>query len=63
MMSGDEDSPNLPPEWRNNLPLADALRAHYKDVLNEPVPEKLQELIKALKQKAREISDKKDASE
>lgn len=60
MMSGDEDSPNLPPEWRKNLPLAGALRDHYKDVLNEPIPEKLQELIKALKEKEREQSENED---
>ncbi|MEO0606846.1 MAG: NepR family anti-sigma factor [Pseudomonadota bacterium] len=61
MMSGDEDSPNLPPEWRKNLPLADALRAHYKDVLNEPVPEKLKELIKALREKERQASEKDES--
>ena len=40
-MSGDKDSPKLPPEWRPKKPMGEALRDRYKEVLNEPVPERL----------------------
>lgn len=53
-MSGKKDLPELPPEWRKNTPLGEALRARYEDVLNEPVPEKLKQLIEELKKKERE---------
>jgi len=53
-MSGKKDLPELPPEWRENTPLGEALRARYQDVLNEPVPEKLKQLIEELKKKERE---------
>ena len=44
-MSGDKDAPKKPPEWRSDKPLGKALRDRYKEVLNEPVPEKLKKLI------------------
>ena len=50
-MSGDKDAPKKPPEWRSEKPLGKALRDRYKEVLNEPVPEKLKKLIEALKEK------------
>ena len=52
-MSGKKDLPELPPEWRDKTPLGEALRARYQEVLNEPVPEKLKQLIDALKAKER----------
>lgn len=60
-MSGKKDLPEIPPEWRDKTPLGEALRARYQDVLNEPVPEKLKQLIEALKEKERrETSDDTD---
>lgn len=53
-MSGKKDLPEIPPERRDKTPLGEALRARYKDVLNEPVPEKLKQLIEALKEKERQ---------
>lgn len=55
-MSGDKDSPKKPPEWQGDKPLGKALRDQYKEVLNEPVPEKLKKLIEELKQKERRDS-------
>ena len=52
-MSGKKDLPEGPPEWRDKSPLGETLRARYRDVLNEPVPEKLKALIEALKKKER----------
>ena len=49
-MSGDKDSPKLPPEWRLDKPVGESLRDRYKEVLNEPVPDKLKKLIEALKE-------------
>ena len=49
-MSGDNDSPKVPPEWRSKKPMGESLRDEYKEVLSEPVPEKLKKLIDALKQ-------------
>lgn len=49
-MSGDKDSPKLPPEWRPDKPVGESLRDRYKEVLNEPVPDKLKKLIEALKE-------------
>lgn len=60
-MSGKKDLPELPPEWRENTPLGEALRARYQDVLNEPVPEKLKQLIEALKKREREEAPGDDA--
>ena len=62
-MAGEKDSPKLPPEWRKDLPLGEELRQRYKDVLNEPVPEKLKQLIEALKQQERQESDGDDDAE
>lgn len=63
-MSGKKDLPEIPPEWRDNTPLGDALRARYQEILNEPVPEKLQQLVEALKERERQQasndSDPKD---
>ena len=54
----------MPPEWRDKTPLGDALRARYQEVLNEPVPEKLKQLIEALKEKERrESASNNDDSE
>ncbi|GAB5455928.1 MAG: hypothetical protein Hens2KO_21570 [Henriciella sp.] len=49
-MSGDNDSPKLPPEWRTKKPMGESLRDRYKEVLNEPVPDTLKKLIEALKE-------------
>lgn len=49
-MSGGNDSPKTPPNWRPKKPMGEALRDEYKNVLNEPVPEKLKKLIEALKE-------------
>lgn len=57
-MSGDNDSPKLPPEWRIKKPMGESLRDQYKQVLNEPVPDTLKKLIEALKQQ--EQKEKKD---
>ena len=63
-MSGKKDLPEMPPEWRDKTPLGDALRARYQEVLNEPVPEKLKQLIEALKEKERrESASNNDHSE
>ena len=63
-MSGKKDLPEMPPEWRDKTPLGDALRARYQEILNEPVPEKLQQLVEALKERERQQasndSDPKD---
>jgi|GEM_PF-2739069 len=53
-MSGKKNLPEMPPEWRDKTPLGEALRARYREVLNEPVPEKLKQLIEALKEKERQ---------
>ena len=60
-MAGEKDSPNIPPEWRKDLPLGEELRQRYKAVLNEPVPENLKQLIEALKEKERQEREKKDS--
>ena len=57
-MSGDKDSPKLPPNWDSEEPLGKSLREQYKRVLKEPIPEKLQKLIEALKEKERRESKK-----
>ena len=57
-MSGDKDSPKMPPEWRPEKPVGESLRDRYKEVLNEPVPDKLKKLIEALKEL--EQNDSKD---
>ena len=59
-MSGKKDLPEMPPEWRDKTPLGDALRARYQEVLNEPVPEKLKQLIEALKEKERREANSDD---
>ena len=59
-MAGEKDSPKIPPEWRKDLPLGEELRQRYKDVLNEPVPENLKQLIEALKEKERLDREKKE---
>ena len=56
-MSGDKDSPKLPPEWRPKKPMGEALRDRYKEVLNEPVPERLKRLIEALKRQEQKDDD------
>nr|WP_156780871.1 NepR family anti-sigma factor [Hyphomonas sp. Mor2] len=60
-MSGKKDLPEKPPEWGENSPLGEALRARYRDVLNEPVPEKLKQLIEALKEKERQEAEQQDS--
>ena len=59
-MPGDKDSPKIPPEWRKDVPLGEELRKLYKDILSEPVPENLKQLIEALKEKEREERKKRD---
>ena len=59
-MSGDKDSPKLPPEWRPDKPVGESLRDRYKEVLNEPVPDKLKKLIEALKQQERDDQKKSE---
>lgn len=61
-MSGKKDLPELPPERRDKTPLGEALRARYKEVLNEPVPEKLKQLIEALKEKERQDANGENAA-
>ncbi|MFN3214067.1 MAG: NepR family anti-sigma factor [Henriciella sp.] len=56
-MSGDRDAPKSPPEWRSKKPMGEALRDKYKEVLHEPVPEKLKKLIEALKEQERKDRD------
>lgn len=57
-MSGDKESPDLPPNRRKILTLDQALQEKYRDILNEPVPEKLKQLIEALKeQERRDVKD------
>lgn len=60
-MSGDKDSPDLPPKQRKILTLEQALQEKYRDILNEPVPEKLQKLIEALKEKERRDAENGDS--
>ena len=57
-MSGHNDSPKMPPEWRTKKPMGESLRDKYKEVLNEPVPDKLKKLIEALKQQERDDQKK-----
>ncbi|MEL6691684.1 MAG: NepR family anti-sigma factor [Pseudomonadota bacterium] len=59
-MSGDNDSPKMPPEWRAKKPMGESLRDKYKEVLNEPVPEKLKKLIEALKKQEQEDQKRSD---
>lgn len=40
--------------------MGEALREQYRNILNEPVPEKLLRLIEALKEKERRELDEKD---
>lgn len=56
-MSGKKDIPETPHEWRDGSPMGEALREQYRNVLNEPVPEKLLRLIEALKEKERRERD------
>ena len=60
-MSGDHDSPKMPPEWRAKKPMGESLRDKYKEVLNEPVPDKLKKLIEALKQQERDDQNKSES--
>ncbi len=59
-MSGKKDLPETPHEWRDTSPMGEALREQYRNILNEPVPEKLLRLIEALKEKERRELDEKD---
>ena len=53
-MPGDKESPpKRSDRWRYDKPLSDALREQYKQVLREPVPEKLKKLIEELKERER----------
>lgn len=53
-MPGDKERPpKRPDNWRFDKPLSDALREQYKEVLREPVPERLKKLIEELKEKER----------
>ncbi len=61
-MSGKKDLPELSPERRDKTPLGEALRARYEEVLNEPVPEKLKQLIEALKEKERQDANGENAA-
>ncbi|WP_147371902.1 NepR family anti-sigma factor [Henriciella algicola] len=45
-----------PSPWMNEPPVGEALRKAYRDVAEEPVPERLQDLIRRL----REQENKKD---
>jgi Anti-sigma factor NepR len=56
-MRGDDESPERPAQWRSEKALGKALRDRYQEVLNEPVPEKLKQLIEALKKKERDEQD------
>ena len=60
-MSGHNDSPKMPPEWRTKKPMGESLRDKYKEVLNEPVPDKLKKLIEALKQQERDDQKKSES--
>ena len=51
----------MPPEWRTKKPIGEALRDKYKEVLNEPVPDKLKKLIEALKQQERDDQKKSES--
>ena len=42
-----------PSPWMKEKPVGEALRNTYRDVLNEPVPDKLQDLIKKLREEER----------
>ena len=53
-MSVANDSPKTPPEWREEKRMGESLRDKYKEVLKEPVPDKLKKLIEALKQQERD---------
>lgn len=61
-MSGDKDSPDFPSKSRKIVHLERALQDKYRDILNEPVPERLKQLIEALKEKERRGA-KKDGSD
>ena len=56
-MSGDKGSPVGTANWSRKKPLGEALREQYKQVLNEPVPEKLKKLIEALKEQEKKQDD------
>lgn len=56
-MGGDKESPGSRRGSRPKKPLADALREQYKEVLKEPVPERLKQLIDALKAKEQKDRD------
>lgn len=40
--------------------MGEALRERYKEILDEPVPEKLRQLIEALKEKERHEADSEE---
>lgn len=48
-----DSKPRSLAEDRSDLSLAQALRKKYQDVQNEKIPERLQELIEALKEAER----------
>lgn len=59
-MPGDEESrdePKRPDPWRSEKPLGEALREQYRQVLQEPVPERLKKLIEALKEKEQQQNE------
>lgn len=56
-MPGDKDSRRRPDQWRFAKPLGEALREQYKQVLNEPVPERLKKLIEELREKEEKERD------
>ena len=59
-MGDENDSPKTPPEWLEEAPLGESLRERYKEVLNEPIPERLKKLIEALKEKERQEQEESD---
>lgn len=56
-MPGDKQPRRRPDSWRVTKPLGEALREQYKQVLNEPVPERLKKLIEELKEKEQKERD------
>ncbi|MEM5518370.1 NepR family anti-sigma factor [Henriciella sp. AS95] len=48
-----EKTGRKPSSWLKEKPVGEALRSTFRDVLNEPVPDKLQDLINKLREEER----------